>query len=62
MRIDACPATDDVLALAHSSTHIQKVKDTIYNNKTVRGKQVELQKNQNTFRFKHDTYENKYTA
>jgi len=51
-----------VLALAHSQGHIQKVKDTIYSDKTVKGKQVELKKSENTSRFTKDTYENKYTA
>lgn len=56
------PAEDEVLALAHSHTHIKKVKDTIYSDKTVKGKEVELKKGQNTSRFAPDTYENKYTA
>jgi len=30
-------ANDEQLALAHSKNHIQKVKDTILNNKTVKG-------------------------
>jgi acetoin utilization deacetylase AcuC-like enzyme len=31
VRIDAVPASDDTLALAHTQSHIQKVKDTLYN-------------------------------
>lgn len=50
------------MALAHSKDHIDKVKNTIFNDKTVKGKQVMLEKFQNTTRFKDDTYENKYTA
>lgn len=37
IRIDAEPATDDVLALAHSQAHIQKVKDTVNSDKHIKG-------------------------
>ena len=62
VRIDAIPASDDDLALAHSETHIDKVRETINDSKTVKGKLYEMKKGQNTKRFKNDTYENKYTA
>ena len=62
VRIEAIPAEDDVLAMAHTHTHIEKVRNTIYSDKTVKGKEVELKKGENTSRFAPDTYENKYTA
>lgn len=62
VRIDAIPAEDHVLAMAHSLAHIEKVRNTIYSDKTVKGKEVELKKGENTSRFAPDTYENKYTA
>lgn len=62
VRVEAIPADDDVLAMAHSRAHIQKVRNTIFSDKTVKGKEVELKKGENTTRFAPDTYENKYTA
>lgn len=38
------------------------MKDTIFNNKTIDGKKVDMKKFENTNRFSQDTYENKYTA
>ena len=37
IRIDAEPAEDEDLLLAHPQDHIDKVKDIIYNNKTKKG-------------------------
>ena len=38
IRIDAYPAEDKDLQLAHTDSHIAKVKETIYSDKTVKGK------------------------
>mmetsp|Transcript_11092 Transcript_11092/g.18594 ORF Transcript_11092/g.18594 Transcript_11092/m.18594 type:complete len:139 (-) Transcript_11092:1244-1660(-) len=62
IRIDAVPASDQDLALAHPKTHIDKIKNTIYSDKSIKGQQVAMEKNQNTNRFTPDTYENKHTA
>ena len=62
IRIDAIPATDEQLALAHTAQHIQKVKETVNSDKTVKGKNPPLEKFENTFRHTVDTYENKFTA
>ena len=61
-RIDCYPAEDEDLLLAHPESHVQKVKDTIYSDKTKKGKNVLLEKFQNSHRFAKDTYENKFTA
>jgi acetoin utilization deacetylase AcuC-like enzyme len=62
VRIDCIPALDEDLALAHSKSHIEKIQETIYSDKTNKGKQVEMEKFMNTTRFKEDTYENMHTA
>ena len=62
IRIDAIPATDEQLALAHTAQHIQKVKDTVNSDKTTKGKNEPMKKFENTFRYTVDTYENKFSA
>lgn len=44
IRIEAVPATDEVLSLAHSKNHIQKVRETIYSDKTVKGERALLER------------------
>ena len=60
-RIQIEVATDQQLALAHSQSHIKKVRDTIYSDKLAKGKLVELEKGENTWRFP-SSYENMHTA
>jgi acetoin utilization deacetylase AcuC-like enzyme len=62
VRVEAVPAVDEHLVLAHPMTHIKKIKDTIYSSTPEYGKEVLLSKGQNTRRFAHDTYENMHTA
>ena len=60
-RVEAIPAEDHVLALAHTESHIEKVRNTIYSDKTVKGEKVLIKPHENTHQFP-STYENKHTA
>ena len=58
--LDVNPAEEKHLSLVHPHTHIQKVRDTIYDPKLASKDLLEAKKNTN--RFQNDTYENSHTA
>ncbi len=55
------PAEEKHLEYVHPSSHIQKVKDTIYEVNLKKYKEL-LPDQKNTRRFQNDSYENKHTA
>jgi histone deacetylase 6 len=59
--LDAEPADDKYLEMVHPHSHIQKIKNTIYDPKC-KDQETVLTKSKNTFRFQKDTYENRHTA
>ena len=61
VKIEAEPADEEHILLVHPLSHIQKVKDTIYEPKDI-SKMVLLGPKKNSRRFQVDTYENKYTS
>ena len=58
VQIEAIPAEEEELLLAHSDVHIAKVVSTRFNPKKA---DKELGLHENTRRFSKDTYENKWT-
>ncbi len=61
IKLDFGPAEDKHLEYVHPSTHVQKVKDTIYSVNNKNYKEL-LEAQRNTRRFNNDTYENRHTA
>ena len=62
--MDVEPAEDKYLEMVHPASHIQKIKDVIYDPKIISSKKENtlLSSHKNTNRFQPDTYENKHTA
>ena len=61
-RVEAVPASDEDLLLAHTQSHVDKIRETIYDTRMNKGEKIEMGLHKNTSRFSKDTYENKHTA